>query len=105
MPRVKHAFRIILAGNVVSLCDRYPGFEHVVTHDADVTCKSCIKEMSSYRQAARTRALHDRAKRMHALKRFNKEGYAISACGFEVGSKNVTKNLATVTCKDCLQRI
>lgn len=62
MGRVKHAFRIILSGNVVSLCDRYPGFENVVTHDADVTCKSCLREMIPQRMAVRNRELTRRRK-------------------------------------------
>ncbi len=57
-----HAFQVILAGNVVSICDRYPGYDHVATDDADVTCKDCLKEMDGYRMGVRTRELDRRAR-------------------------------------------
>jgi len=57
MPRVKHAFQIILAGHAKSLCDRYPGYENVTGDDTKVTCKVCLREMEPHRLATRTRAL------------------------------------------------
>ena len=50
-----HAFGIILASEVKSICERYPGYDHVATDDADVTCKDCLRDMDPHRRATRTR--------------------------------------------------
>lgn len=105
-PRGKiHAFGIILASEVKSLCDRYPGYDNVTTDDADVTCKDCLKEMDPSRLGKRTYRLNKRAKEKHALQRSSREGYAVSACGFEVGWANITRESGGVTCKKCIKEM